>query len=268
MALKSNEKFTQRAEFAIEKARLEAQTLGHSYVGTEHLLLGILSEQSGLGGRLLPGAGRMHMLVCMGVAILAAVLGFLAFTFTYLLQVLGVTEAMTQTQLISESLTPYTISDVLLHPVHSIWVVINTLLMFADFYLKGMFAGPLGWLNIEINPFWCYSLLLLMVLSVLPMTSEASHLKKRDRTVFVLVWIMIFAMALASMFVSWTTAGNLTVSGLQGRYFTPVFLLLLFTCARTNVLVLKRDISRETAFLGLALGLIIVNNILSSTQAL
>ena len=55
--MKSNEKFTQRAELAIEKARQEAQTLGHSYVGTEHLLLGILCEQSGLGGRLLRQRG-------------------------------------------------------------------------------------------------------------------------------------------------------------------------------------------------------------------
>ena len=51
--MKSNEKFTQRAETAIEKARLAARELGHSYVGTEHLLLGILAESEGLGARIL-----------------------------------------------------------------------------------------------------------------------------------------------------------------------------------------------------------------------
>ena len=47
------------AELAIEKARAAAE-LGHSYVGTEHLLLGILREEDGLGGRVLrrDGAGR------------------------------------------------------------------------------------------------------------------------------------------------------------------------------------------------------------------
>ena len=51
--MKSNEKFTQRAEIAIELARRSAGELGHSFVGTEHLVLGILRESEGLGGRLL-----------------------------------------------------------------------------------------------------------------------------------------------------------------------------------------------------------------------
>ena len=198
----------------------------------------------------------------------AAAAGFLLCTFTYLLQVLGVIEAKTKTQLYADSLEPYSIKDVLTDPIHSIWVVINTLLMYADFYLKGMFAGPLGWLNIDLNPFWCYGLLFLMVLGVLPKATEQSEITKKQRIWFFLAWLVIFLMAIASMFVSWTTKGNLTVSGLQGRYFTPVFLMLLFLCARNGVLVLKKDISREVSFFGVALGLIIVNNILSSTQAL
>ena len=40
--MKSNEKFTQRAEWAIERARACAGELGQEEVGTEHLLLGIL----------------------------------------------------------------------------------------------------------------------------------------------------------------------------------------------------------------------------------
>ena len=51
--MKSNEKFTQWAELAIENARTAAGELGHSYVGTEHLLLGILMESDGLGARIL-----------------------------------------------------------------------------------------------------------------------------------------------------------------------------------------------------------------------
>ena len=55
--MKSNEKFTQRAELAIENARAAAGEMGHSYVGTEHLLLGILTESVGLGARVLYGRG-------------------------------------------------------------------------------------------------------------------------------------------------------------------------------------------------------------------
>ena len=55
--MKSNEKFTQRAETAIEQARAAAGSLGHSYIGTEHLLLGIVREGTGLGARVLRARG-------------------------------------------------------------------------------------------------------------------------------------------------------------------------------------------------------------------
>ena len=55
--MKSNEKFTQRAELAIERAREAAGELGHSYVGTEHLLLGVLRENDCQGCRILLSAG-------------------------------------------------------------------------------------------------------------------------------------------------------------------------------------------------------------------
>lgn len=55
--MKSNGQFTQRAELAIENARKAAGSLGHSYVGTEHLLLGITMEREGLGARILEKRG-------------------------------------------------------------------------------------------------------------------------------------------------------------------------------------------------------------------
>ncbi len=48
-----NDRFTERAGQAIRKAQETAAALGHSYVGTEHLLLGILREEEGLGARVL-----------------------------------------------------------------------------------------------------------------------------------------------------------------------------------------------------------------------
>ena len=55
--MKSNEQFTQRAENAIENARAEAAALGNSFVGSEHLLLGILAEPDALGERILRRCG-------------------------------------------------------------------------------------------------------------------------------------------------------------------------------------------------------------------
>ena len=43
--MRSSDRFTQRASTAINKAHDAAVRMGHSYVGTEHLLLGIMREQ-------------------------------------------------------------------------------------------------------------------------------------------------------------------------------------------------------------------------------
>ncbi len=55
--MRANERFTRPAQTAMELAHGAAAELGHSYVGTEHLLLGLLREGEGLGGRLLEEAG-------------------------------------------------------------------------------------------------------------------------------------------------------------------------------------------------------------------
>ena len=55
--MRSSDRFTQRASTAINKAHDAAMRMGHSYVGTEHLLLGIMREGEGLGARILTGDG-------------------------------------------------------------------------------------------------------------------------------------------------------------------------------------------------------------------
>lgn len=55
--MRGNGKFTERATSAITAAHDAAVSLGHSYVGTEHLLLGIAAEADGLGARVLRGSG-------------------------------------------------------------------------------------------------------------------------------------------------------------------------------------------------------------------
>ena len=49
--------FTQRAQTALRLAQESAAELGHGYVGSEHLLLGLLREGQGAGARVLNGAG-------------------------------------------------------------------------------------------------------------------------------------------------------------------------------------------------------------------
>ena len=48
---RNNFPFTQDARQVIEHAIEEARQLGHNYVGTEHLLLGLLGEQEGIAAQ-------------------------------------------------------------------------------------------------------------------------------------------------------------------------------------------------------------------------
>lgn len=51
------EQFTCRARQVVVLAQQESSSLGHNYVGTEHLLLGLLGEGEGIGPRVLFAAG-------------------------------------------------------------------------------------------------------------------------------------------------------------------------------------------------------------------
>ena len=47
------ERFTERARHVVVLAQEEARALGHQYIGTEHILLGLLREQEGMAARAL-----------------------------------------------------------------------------------------------------------------------------------------------------------------------------------------------------------------------
>ncbi|MCR4692411.1 MAG: ATP-dependent Clp protease ATP-binding subunit [Firmicutes bacterium] len=49
--------FTEKARIAIQNAHDAACELGHGYIGSEHLLLGILTEGTGVGAKILENAG-------------------------------------------------------------------------------------------------------------------------------------------------------------------------------------------------------------------
>lgn len=61
--MRYQDRFTERARAALTKAQEAAQEMGHSYVGSEHLLLGIASEEEGLGAKVLRNYGLDDILV-------------------------------------------------------------------------------------------------------------------------------------------------------------------------------------------------------------
>ena len=66
--MKNRERFTRRAQIAIEGAWAAAEELGHSYVGTEHILLGLMREGEGLACRAMRRAGIEEKALCEHIA--------------------------------------------------------------------------------------------------------------------------------------------------------------------------------------------------------
>ena len=51
------ERFTDRTRRVIVLAQEEARTLGHNYIGTEHILLGLIREGEGVAAQVLGNLG-------------------------------------------------------------------------------------------------------------------------------------------------------------------------------------------------------------------
>ncbi len=53
----AGKRFTPRMLSVVAAAAAEAERRGHTYIGTEHMLLGFLSEPDGIAGRVLESLG-------------------------------------------------------------------------------------------------------------------------------------------------------------------------------------------------------------------
>ena len=51
------EKFSERARRVLSLAQEEAQRFNHNYIGTEHILLGLVRENEGTAAKVLGGLG-------------------------------------------------------------------------------------------------------------------------------------------------------------------------------------------------------------------
>ena len=53
------ERFTDRARKVMQLANQEAQRFNHEYIGTEHILLGLVRDGAGVGAHVLRATNRM-----------------------------------------------------------------------------------------------------------------------------------------------------------------------------------------------------------------
>jgi ATP-dependent Clp protease ATP-binding subunit ClpC len=72
------DKFTERARKVLQLAQEEAQRFNHNYIGTEHLLLGLVREGEGVAAKVLGNLGVELNKVRSAVEFIALLLATLA----------------------------------------------------------------------------------------------------------------------------------------------------------------------------------------------
>jgi uncharacterized membrane protein len=111
--------------------------------------------------------------------------------------------------------------------------------------------GLLSWLSINISHS-AVLLVLLLILCLIGGFEGEPPIRAWRRSVLLVTWVATTTSVTLAIYLTLNAVGNLTVDSLQGRYFTPMFPLLLLGLYR---LQLKRR-SSVTIILAVALGLI------------
>ena len=138
----------------------------------------------------------------------------------------------------------YSIAYLWNHPVAIISLLINTFIKMGDFYFTSAFAGPLGWLNIQVPAVICFSLFLLLLVGGICKSEGEGQISIIEKNIMLVVAVISFLCGLAGMTLGWTPLTEDYINGYQGRYMLP-FLLLIFLALRRLKISVQMDVSRK-----------------------
>jgi uncharacterized membrane protein len=121
---------------------------------------------------------------------------------------------------------------VIANPLNFVAVLFNQVYDKFNFYAE-TFLFKSGWLKKSMPQFWYVFLVLGMILLVRN-EKESVELTKKQRSIFLLVFLMNFTLAFLGLYLVWTKVGATKIAGVQGRYFLGIFPLLLLFFYKAN----------------------------------
>ena len=115
----------------------------------------------------------------------------------------------------------YTIPYVLQHPLHTVYLLWNTLMKCGDDLVRGLLGGMLSWLDFQMN--WIFIILLLICLLLLiNVNDDNKRLSRKAQLVISGSCLLSTLLIMLSMLVGYTKMKWNYIQGLQGRYFLPL----------------------------------------------
>ncbi|MBS6373903.1 MAG: DUF2142 domain-containing protein [Erysipelotrichaceae bacterium] len=119
------------------------------------------------------------------------------------------------------------LKNIISNPIQFLGVIFNTIRHYWQFYFDTFIGATLSWLNLYVNRIALFGYITLLILSLF-VNREETKLRKKDKGwMLFLVGLMILALFII-FYLTWTNVGAGIIEGIQGRYFIPFFLILIF----------------------------------------
>ena len=151
----------------------------------------------------------------------------------------------------------YTVGFFLQNPWKLIQMLCNTVADKSEFYLESIVGQKMGWVEIEISRVIFVGFLVLFMISMLKVRGEKQYVTSGQKWWISIVCALSAGMILMGMLLTWTPYGHVSIEGVQGRYFTPL-LLLLSLAGRNNIVLLNDNKDRGIFCGGMVLQLLAV----------
>lgn len=119
------------------------------------------------------------------------------------------------------------------NPLKYAKVFLCTLKENGGFYINTFIGSSLGLLNIDIPQ--AYIIIYTTSLAMLPILEKNEEsLEKRQKWLMCGIAVILIALVITGLYLTWSPLQAEIVSGVQGRYFTPVFILILLAAINKN----------------------------------
>ncbi|MBQ8857624.1 MAG: DUF2142 domain-containing protein [Lachnospiraceae bacterium] len=151
----------------------------------------------------------------------------------------------------------YTVGYFLQNPWKLIQMLANTVADKTEFYLESIVGQKMGWVEIEISRVVFIGFLVLFLISMLKVRGEKQYVTGGQKWWISIVCLLSAGMILMGMLLTWTPFGYVSIEGVQGRYFTPL-LLLLSLLGRNRTILLNENKDRAIFCGGMILQLLAV----------
>ena len=152
------------------------------------------------------------------------------------------------------------------NPVQFIQQFLYTLNLNSGNYILSLFGADLGWGElVKINTMVPYCLLVIYVFTAITDNKLKNRFEAYQIVCILLVVLAIIALIFASLYVQWTTIGNESIIGVQGRYFLPIIpliMLLLGNCIKVKSTYDEKNVNKFVGISILTLNLYTISQIL------